>query len=121
MPLAVFVAFESEKSAEKAAERIVRKRLAACASVLPKMKSAYIWKKKLCRATECLMIAKTTEKRYPALEREARRLHSYEVPEIIAIRIARGSRAYLAWLEASCSKNLKTSSRLKKQALFKGR
>ncbi|VVC72071.1 Divalent-cation tolerance protein CutA [uncultured archaeon] len=104
MAFLVLSTFSSQKEAQKCAEKIVSARLAACASVIPQINSTYTWKNKLCVSCESLMIAKTTEKRYPALEREIKRLNSNEVPEIIAVKIARGSKEYLAWVETACKK-----------------
>jgi periplasmic divalent cation tolerance protein len=68
------------------------------------MSSHYTWKGKLELAREYLLVMKTTVKRLPQLEKEVKRLHSYEVPEFIALAITDGSRAYLSWLQQSVSK-----------------
>ena len=89
----------------KIARRVVQRRLAACVNVLrSRMDSYYTWKGKLEVAREFLMVMKTTVKRLPQLEKEVKRLHSYDVPEFIALPIAYGSRAYLSWLQQSVSK-----------------
>jgi periplasmic divalent cation tolerance protein len=77
-------------------------RLAACVNViLSPADSYYTWKGKLARAREYLLVIKTTAKRLRELEREVRRLHSYDVPEFIALPIAAGSSKYISWLRAS--------------------
>jgi periplasmic divalent cation tolerance protein len=79
-------------------------RSAACANiVLSPVESIYRWKGKVEKAREFLMILKTTSKRLPALEREVKRLHSYDVPEFIALPITAGSSEYLRWLQDSVS------------------
>ena len=89
----------------KIARRVVQKKLAACVNVLRSpMNSYYTWKGKLETAREYLLVIKTTVKRLPQLEKEVKRLHSYEVPEFIALAITDGSRAYLSWLQQSVSK-----------------
>ena len=86
----------------KIARRVVQKKLAACVNVLRSpMDSYYTWKGKLEVAREFLLVMKTTVKRLPQLEKEVKRLHSYEVPEFIALPIAAGSKDYLTWLESS--------------------
>ena len=77
-------------------------RLAACANVLgAPVLSIYRWKEKVETAKEVLVLMKSTRKRFSALEREIRRLHSYDTPEIIAVPIAEGSKAYMKWIEES--------------------
>lgn len=79
---------------------VVEKRLAACVNVLRSpVESHYRWKGKVEKARELLLIIKTTARRLGALEREVKRLHSYEVPEFIALPIIAGSNAYLDWLD----------------------
>jgi periplasmic divalent cation tolerance protein len=86
----------------KIARRVVQKRLAACVNVLRSpLSSYYIWKGKLEAAREYLLVMKTTRNRLAELEKEVKRLHSYEVPEFIALPVAAGSKDYLAWLESS--------------------
>jgi periplasmic divalent cation tolerance protein len=98
----VLVTCGSPVEARKIANAVVSKRLAACVSILPgTMHSIYRWKGKVESAKEALMVIKTTAKRLSDLEREVKRLHSYDVPEFVAIPVAAGSRDYLAWLQAS--------------------
>ena len=81
---------------------LVGKRLAACVNVMTTpVKSVYRWKGEVERASEVLMLIKTTRRKFAALEKEIRRLHSYQTPEIIALPIFAGSRAYLEWLRNS--------------------
>jgi len=86
----------------KIARGVLEKRLAACVNVLlGPMNSYYTWKGKLEVAREYLLVMKTTRNRLAELEKEVKRLHSYEVPEFIALAITDGSRAYLSWLQQS--------------------
>ena len=83
----------------KIARAVVGKRLAACVNVvLSPLDSYYTWKGKLEIAREYLLVIKTTAKHLPALEKEVKRLHSYDVPEFLALPIAAGSKDYLDWL-----------------------
>ena len=87
------------------ASSVVSKRLAACVNlIVSPIESFYTWKGKLERAREYLLVMKTTAKRLVQLEREVERLHSYDVPEFIALRIAEGSATYLGWLSDSVAK-----------------
>lgn len=100
--IVVLVTCGSAKEARRLAGVLVGKRLAACVNVMAsQVKSVYRWKGKVETATEVLMMIKTTRRKFAALEREIRRLHSYETPEIIALPIAASSKAYLKWLRAS--------------------
>ena len=85
--------------ARKIARAVVQKRLAACVNVaLSPLESFYPWKGKLESAREHLLLIKTTTARLPQLEREVKRLHTYDVPEFIAVPITEGSAEYLSWL-----------------------
>lgn len=88
----------------KIARGVLQKRLAACVNMaLGPMNSYYTWKGKLEVAREYLLVMKTTSNRLAELEKEVKRLHSYEVPEFIALAITDGSRSYLSWLQQSVS------------------
>jgi len=85
--------------ARRIARRVVSRRLAACVNILgTPVESLYSWKGKLASARERLLIIKTTESRLAQLEKEVHRLHTYDVPEFITLRLASGSAPYLAWL-----------------------
>ncbi len=90
------------------ARTVVGKRLAACVNlVLSPVESFYTWKGKLERAREYLLVMKTTAKRLAELEQEVKRLHSYDVPEFIALRVSEGSANYLTWLSSSVARRRK--------------
>ena len=91
----------SFEEAPRIAETLVDSRLAACVQVLSEMQSIYLWKGKVERAREVLIIAKTTSAKFSELQRQVRGLHSYETPEIIALPIVAGSEDYLKWLTSS--------------------
>jgi periplasmic divalent cation tolerance protein len=77
----------------------VGKRLAACVNIVAApAESIYWWKGKVERASETLLILKTVARRLKDLEREVRRLHSYELPEFLVVKIGGGSKEYLQWL-----------------------
>ena len=98
----VLVTCETAKQARKIGRALVEAELAACANICEvPVESIYRWTGRVQSAREFLMILKTTRKRFAAMEREVRRLHSYEVPEIIALPVERGSRGYLEWVSQS--------------------
>ncbi len=86
--------------AMRIAGALVEARLAACVNLLDApVRSTYRWKGAVESAVEHLLLIKTSRKLLPKVEAEVKRLHSYEVPEFIALPIAAGSRTYLAWLD----------------------
>src|SRR5712672_1564346 len=84
---------------------VVEKKLAACANIVPSVEPIYRWKGKVERAREVLVVIKTTANRLTELEREVKRLHSYNVPEFIVLSLIAGSRKYLAWLQESTARS----------------
>ncbi len=91
----------SKREANRIAKTLVEKRLAACVNVLSAVESHYIWEGKMNRSREVLMMIKTTARQAQKLTREIKKMHSYEVPEILWLRVAGGERAYLQWLGQS--------------------
>lgn len=97
--LVVLVTCAKKSEAERIARTLVEKRLAACGNIISApITSIYRWKGKVDRAKEVLLILKTTSARFAALEKQIRQIHSYEIPEIIAMQVAAGSTSYLAWI-----------------------
>lgn len=99
--LVVFVTTATHEEAASIANTLVTERLAACVNIIPAVESVYRWEGKVTRDREALMIIKTTDERYPEVERRIKELHSYSTPEVIALKIDRGSAGYLDWLRGS--------------------
>ena len=98
----VLVTCADASEAQRIARAVVEERLAACVNILPgAITSIYRWKGRVERARERLLLIKTSRKRLAKLQAAVLRLHSYDVPEFIALPIVAGSRAYLAWMEQS--------------------
>ena len=98
--VAVLVTCANAREAKRIARAVVEARLAACVNVLgAPVHSTYRWKGKVKTATETLLVMKTSKKRLAALRTEVARLHSYDVPEFIALPIVAGSPDYLRWLD----------------------
>lgn len=101
----VLVTCGSRKEARRIARALVEAKLAACVNLVQApVESIYRWKGKVETAREYLLVIKSLRKHFAALEKEVRRLHSYDVPEIIAVPIERGSKAYLAWIDESVAR-----------------
>ncbi len=97
----VFVTAGSEEQATLIANALVSERLAACVNIVSPVKSIYHWEGEVQSDAEHLMIIKTRATLVAKLEARVKQLHSYEVPEVIAIPIVAGAKAYLDWLLAS--------------------
>ena len=97
--IVVFIAAANGEEATRLAEMLVGAHLAACVQILPEMESVYRWQGAIERQSEILLLAKTTRAKFDDLEREVRALHSYDVPEIIAVPVVMGSAPYLHWLK----------------------
>lgn len=99
--LVVFCTCADEQDALRIARTLVERRLAACVNVLPRGESVYRWEGEVQVESECLLLIKTTEERFNRLRDSITELHSYEVPEILAIPVWGGSDKYLAWIQGS--------------------
>jgi periplasmic divalent cation tolerance protein len=98
----VLVTCGTRSEARKIARRVVEQRLAACVNVLDaRVESFYRWKGQIERGREYLLLIKTARRNLRKLQAEVERLHSYDVPEFIALPIVSGSSAYLRWLGES--------------------
>ena len=103
--LLVITNLPDRPSADTLASALVERRAAACVNILAPCSSVYRWKGTVERAEEFPLFAKTTADRYPFVEHVIRELHPYELPEIIAVRLAGGLSAYLQWVEAETHPN----------------
>lgn len=88
-----------EDEARRIARELVEARLAACVNILPTVESIYRWQGQVEEARETLLFIKTTAERIPELQQRIIHLHSYEMPEIIALPVSAGSDKYLAWIK----------------------
>ena len=91
----------SEDEAKKIAYALVDRQLAACVNIVPQIESVYRWQGKVESAREWLLLIKTSAEKFSALRDAILELHSYELPECIAITIEDGSPAYLQWIADS--------------------
>jgi periplasmic divalent cation tolerance protein len=98
--LLVLTNLPDRATAERLADMLLEKHVAACVNILAPCQSVYRWKGALQHEEEHPMLIKTTAARYGALEQALRAGHPYELPEIIAVPIERGLPAYLDWVAA---------------------
>jgi periplasmic divalent cation tolerance protein len=96
--IVVMVTTANQDDAAKIADHVVKSRLAACASTIPAVRSTYWWEGTIMNDEESLVVIKTTSDKYLALQETIQRLHSYKVPEIIAIPVIKGLPPYLEWV-----------------------
>ena len=95
----VFITASSKKEAEKIANGLVDKKLAACVNIVPGLKSIYTWKGKKEQAAEVLLIVKSRKEKFKNIVKKVKSLHSYSVPEIISVAITAGNKDYLNWID----------------------
>ena len=97
--LVVFITTSSYDEARKIADALVVQKKAACVNIVPKVNSLFRWKGKIEEAEESLMVVKTRAELFPDVASTVKSIHSYEVPEIIALPIVEGNADYLSWLK----------------------
>jgi periplasmic divalent cation tolerance protein len=100
--IVVLITVGSEEEARKIGESLVEGKRAACINIVPGVDSLFRWEGKIDLAREFLLLVKTKESLFPKIVELVKRMHSYEVPEIIALPIITGSEDYLKWLNTAC-------------------
>ncbi len=101
--LVVLTTVNTSQQARKLTGLILKSKAAACVTVLPPAESHYRWKGRIEKARERVLLIKTRRSAYSRLEKILRANHPYSVPEIIALPVTKGSRAYLKWLAEQTS------------------
>ena len=97
--IVVYSTCSGAEEARKLARHLVEQRLAACVNVFPRAESYYRWKGKVQQDKEVLLLIKSSRGLFDRLRAEWERVHSYEIPELIAVPIVDGARNYLNWME----------------------
>jgi periplasmic divalent cation tolerance protein len=95
----------SAEESQRIASRLLEDHLAACVNVLPSVRSYYWWQGAIESADEHLLFIKSTAALFPAVQDAVRQMHSYEVPELLALPVLAGSADYLAWLRSNLRAN----------------
>src|SRR3989338_3529826 len=101
MNVVIFVTAANKKEADKIASALIKNKLAACVNIIENVDSLFWWQGKVARAKEALLIVKTRKALMHKLIKKVKLLHSYEVPEIIALPIVCGNNEYLKWINES--------------------
>lgn len=98
----IFITTSSAEEGERIGRTLLDERLAACVNSMP-VRSAYWWKEAVEEARENLLIVKTLGRLVPKLTERVRALHSYSIPEVVALPILGGNPEYLEWIRESVS------------------
>jgi periplasmic divalent cation tolerance protein len=104
----VFVMAANEDESGRIAQTLVEEKLAACVNIIGPVHSIYRWRGALEHASEYMLVIKAPGRLFSKLERRVRELHSYEVPEIIALTLSAASNSYVAWLDESTRPTTRT-------------
>jgi periplasmic divalent cation tolerance protein len=94
----IFITAPTEDEAGNIARKIVEEKLAGCVNIVTNIRSVYMWKEKVEDEREVLMVVKTRRELFGRLKDRVLEMHSYDVPEIIALPVQEGSQSYLNWL-----------------------
>lgn len=97
--IVTFITASNMKEADKIADALVKKRLAACVNIINNVRSVFHWKGRIESSGEVLLIAKSAGRNFNKIVKEVKRLHSYECPEVIALPISAGNEDYLKWIK----------------------
>ena len=95
----VLTTVPDEKIGQTIAKHLLEERLVACVTISASSQSFYWWKGQIAKEPERILFIKSKAALFPELEKKVQEIHPYEVPEIIAIQIQKGSAAYLDWIE----------------------
>ena len=101
--IVILITAGSVEEGEKIANALVESRLAACANIIPSVRSIFFWEGKTCQEQEVLLVVKSRKQLLDKIIDKVKQIHSYKVPEIIALPVIDGSREYLKWVEESTS------------------
>jgi periplasmic divalent cation tolerance protein len=98
--IVIFITTRDAEEAEKISKALVKRRLAACVNTVPEVSSRFWWKDKLETSKECMLVVKTRDILLPDIIKAVKKIHSYSVPEIIALPIVGGDPDYLDWIDS---------------------
>lgn len=97
--IVVFITASNEDEAVRIARAILEDRLAGCINIIRDVRSIYTWQGKIEDESEVIMVIKTKKSLFNPLKEKVKKLHSYTIPEVIALPITEGSEDYLKWLK----------------------
>ena len=104
MYIMAYITAADADEARRIARALVEERLAACVNILGRVESVYRWEGEVQSSEETVFLAKTTEDHFEALAARVRELHSYELPCIVAVPLARGEAGFLDWIQRNITK-----------------
>jgi len=96
--MVIFITSGSEEEAKRLGRILTEEKLAACVNIIPGVESLYWWKGKIESSKEWMLVVKTQAKMVKEVVKRVKEIHSYEVPEVIALPIVEGNRDYLQWI-----------------------
>ncbi|MFC1657991.1 divalent-cation tolerance protein CutA [Candidatus Omnitrophota bacterium] len=102
MNIVILITCANKKEAAKISRHLVGEKLVACVNVIEGIESIFWWEKKIDSASEVLLVAKSKRSLTARIVRKVKSLHSYKVPEVIALPIIAGNKDYLNWINESC-------------------
>jgi len=94
----ILVTCKNELEAEKITQSLLEQRLIACGNIVSRVTSFFNWLGKIDKAEECLVVMKSRMDLFSQVSEQVKNMHSYEVPEVLALQIVEGSKAYLDWM-----------------------
>jgi periplasmic divalent cation tolerance protein len=97
--IVIFITSKNADEAEKISKALVKRRLAACVNTIPEVSSHFWWKDKLETTKECMLVIKTRDTLLPDIIKSVKKIHSYSIPEIIALPIVGANQEYLDWID----------------------
>lgn len=103
----LFTTTNSKKNANEIAKTLLAKRLAACVQIIGPIYSAYRWKEKIEHAKEWLVLSKARTRDFGLIEADIRKVHPYDVPEILAVPVLKGNIDYLRWIRRETNRRTK--------------
>lgn len=98
-PVVIFITASSEEEAKSIGDNLVEERLAACVNIVSGLRSLFVWKGEVCDEEEVFLMVKSRRKLIEKIVARVREIHSYEVPEVIALPVVGGSEDYFQWME----------------------
>ncbi|MBN1176276.1 MAG: divalent-cation tolerance protein CutA [Dehalococcoidales bacterium] len=98
--IVVFITAKDNEEAQKIAKTLLKRRQAACVNIVPEVGAHFWWKDKLNATQESLLVARTREALLPDIIKSVKKIHSYSVPEIIALPVIGGNEEYLDWIDS---------------------
>jgi periplasmic divalent cation tolerance protein len=101
MHIVIFITASKKEEARKIANELIAKKLVACVNIVDRVESHFWWQGKVDNAKEVLLIAKSRKDKFAKIVKSVKSVHSYDVPEIIAMPIIAGYKPYLRWINDS--------------------